>query len=227
MKWRTRKQLAKVLWPVCPIATTSQSRIIATRRSGGHIASKRHSQRAEFPSFGNCFTILCMGVNNPIDRVAIWLATGLGVGLVAAAPGTIGGLWGLPLAWWLGQLDPYSQKATLIVLLLISVGICSTAAAALGGGKDPQSIVLDEIAALPITFLGVGEMNFPVLIAGFLLFRLFDITKPPPCKQAEQLPSGWGIMADDCVAALYACLALNGLIWLDRVLQTGWLGASS
>lgn len=168
-----------------------------------------------------------MGENDPVDRIAMWLATGLGVGMVFPAPGTIGGLWGLPLAWVMGPLETGAQVFLLICLILISVVICSLATQTLGGGKDPPSIVLDEIVALPIVFLGVAEKNLAIWIAGFLLFRLFDIAKPFPVREAEKLPSGWGIMADDVVAAIYAMLSLRFLSWLDRVFEWGLLMPTS
>jgi phosphatidylglycerophosphatase A len=164
-----------------------------------------------------------MSERNPTSRGAMWLATGLGVGLVTPAPGTIGGLWGLPLAWAVGHLEPALQVTAVMALVFAAVAICTLAARALGGGKDPQAIVLDEIVALPIVFLGVWQRSPAIWIAGFLLFRVFDISKPPPCKQLERLPAGWGIVADDCVAALYACLALHGLLWLDASLGYAWL----
>jgi len=147
------------------------------------------------------------------DKLSVWLATGVGVGLVSPAPGTVGGLWGLPLAWAVGQLPSSEARVIAIVLLgLVGVAICSRAAAALGGGKDPQVIVWDEIAALPIVYLGVGEMTLSTWLIGWVLFRVFDITKPPPARQVEQFPGGWGIMADDFVAAGFACAALHGVL---------------
>ena len=91
----------------------------------------------------------------------------------------------------------------------------------MGGSEDPQAIVLDEIAALPIVFLGVESTIPSVWLAGWLLFRAFDITKPPPIRQFEKLPGGWGIMADDWVAAAEACCALHALLWLDRAARLG------
>ncbi len=136
------------------------------------------------------------------DRASVWVATGLGVGLVSPAPGTVGGLWGLPLAWAVGLLPSTGMQVAVILLLgLVSVAICSRAARAMGGSKDPGAIVLDEIVALPIVYLGVGEMTCVTWLAGWVFFRLFDITKPPPVKQFERLPGGLGIMADDFVAA--------------------------
>lgn len=168
-----------------------------------------------------------MSENVLVNRGAVWLATGLGVGLVTVAPGTIGGLWGLPLVWALGHCEPTVQKTAIVALVFAAVGVCTLAARALGGDKDPQAIVLDEIVALPIAFWGIGTPSLGVWIAGFLLFRLFDITKPFPVRQLERLPAGWGIVADDCVAAIYACLALHGLVWLDRALNLAWLNPAA
>ena len=159
-----------------------------------------------------------------IGRASIWIATGLGVGLVAPAPGTLGGLWGVPLAWTLAELDPFALRVVLLALVLGSVAVCSMAANNLGGSTDPQSIVLDEIVALPIVFLGLGRLDLATIVAGFLLFRVFDISKPWPVKLAERLPSGWGIVADDLVAAIFAWLSLRALLWLDGAAGFGWLG---
>ena len=142
-----------------------------------------------------------MAARDLVSRGAMWLATGLGVGLVTPAPGTIGGLWGLPFAWALGHLGPAGQQTAIVLSVFAAVAICSIGARALGGGKDPQAIVLDEIVALPIVYLGVWQRSPAVWVAGFLLFRLFDISKPFPARQAERLPAGWGIVADDCVGA--------------------------
>jgi len=169
-----------------------------------------------------------MNETKPREKFALWLATGLGVGLVCPAPGTIGGLWGLPLAWAVGLLSTTNAQILAIVLIgLASVAVCSAAARALGGTKDPQAIVLDEIAALPIVFLGVEPAGPAVWLAGWLLFRLFDITKPPPIRIFERLPGGWGIMADDWVAAVAACVSLHGLLWLDEITEWGMFAVAA
>jgi len=159
--------------------------------------------------------------NSVWDRWAVWLATGLGIGLVSPAPGTVGSLWGLPLAWGVLHLTSVAQQAIVALFLgLLAVAICSRASRHLVSDKDPQEIVLDEIVVLTIVYLGVGMPNWRVLLAGWLLFRICDITKPPPAQRAEGLPRGWGIMADDFVAALYACVLLHATLWIDRV--SGW-----
>ena len=75
----------------------------------------------------------------------------------------------------------------------------------------------------PIVYLAQPAMNWWGWIAGYLLLRLFDISKPPPIRQLERLPAGWGIMADDLMAGIYAALVLRGLLWCDAAWGTGWL----
>jgi phosphatidylglycerophosphatase A len=153
---------------------------------------------------------------------AVVLATGLWFGRFPVAPGTIGALWGLPLAWGLSCVgNPWTQAAAIAVMFVASIPVCTVGARELGGKKDPGSIVLDEIVSLPVTFFLVQRevLERPlVMFAGFALHRLFDITKPPPARQLERLPSGLGIMADDIAAGIYSCIALH------LILATGWLG---
>jgi phosphatidylglycerophosphatase A len=143
---------------------------------------------------------------------AVWLATGLGAGFCPIAPGTVGALWGLPLAWGLSFLSIPAQCAVLAVLFLAGVPLCTAAARQLGV-KDPGSIVWDEIVSLGVVFLFV-PITPATLIAGFLLHRLFDVSKPPPIRQLERLEGGLGIMADDLLAGIYANLVLHVLLWL-------------
>lgn len=126
-------------------------------------------------------------------------------------PGTVGTLWGLPLAWQLSLHAPaWLQGMVTLALVAVGVPLCTRAAAQLGGKKDPGSIVWDEIASFPIVFWG-HAMTPLTLALGFVLHRLFDITKPPPTRVLERWPRGWGIMADDLMAAVYANLALWAL----------------
>ena len=160
------------------------------------------------------------------ERAATLLATGLGVGFFPLAPGTVGALWGVLLAWGIEHLEGLSRRAgigppcaavgeaaVIVAICLVSIPICTIAARRLGGKKDPGSIVLDEIASLPIAFYLIPIANWKIAAAGFILHRLFDITKPPPARQLERLPDGLGIMADDWAAAVYANLALRLIIW--------------
>jgi phosphatidylglycerophosphatase A len=149
----------------------------------------------------------------------------LGVGLVSPAPGTIGSaVWGLPLAWAIGHLpDIWLQLGAVLLLCLVGIPLATAAGRALGGKKDNQAIVWDEIVTVPVVFLLVPLANWRIALAGYLLHRLFDITKPPPAAQLERLPEGLGVMADDLMASVYACLVLTGLAWLDRSYQWGLL----
>jgi len=153
-------------------------------------------------------------------KMAIWIATGLGIGLVTPAPGTVGGLWGLPLTWALMHIPSAGGQLAVIGLSgLLGVALCTRAMHALGGKKDPQAIVLDEITSVPIVFWGLARTEPWVWVVGYLLLRVFDISKPFPCKRLERLPAGWGIMADDWMAAIYAALALRCCLW---VVARGW-----
>jgi phosphatidylglycerophosphatase A len=148
---------------------------------------------------------------------SVIVATGFWVGRVPVAPGTFGTLVGLPLAWGISFIPSiWLQAVVVIAICVIGVPICTDAARRLGGAKDPQMIVLDEIAAVPVTFFLVPHDTLCrplVLLAGFALFRLFDITKPPPARQLEYLPTGLGIMADDWAAGVYSCLVLHAILW--------------
>lgn len=153
---------------------------------------------------------------------AVVVATGFWAGRCPFAPGTFGAIWGLPLAWGISCIgNPWLQAAAIAVLFAASVPICTTAASKLGGKKDPGAIVLDEIVSLPITFFLVPRQQLIIpliMLIGFALHRLFDITKPPPARQLEHLPDGLGIMADDVAAGIYSCIALH------LILMTGWVG---
>lgn len=159
--------------------------------------------------------------------LAIVLATGMGVGLKTPAPGTFGALWGIPL--WLGvqQLPSLGyQILALGFIFLAGIPLCTAAARELvcrgwsKTSKDPQSIVIDEYATVPIVYAFVptattGDFSDTILgwILGFALHRVFDISKPWPCRNLEKLPDGLGVMVDDLVAALYAGLCFWGFYW--------------
>jgi phosphatidylglycerophosphatase A len=154
---------------------------------------------------------------------SVWLATGLGIGLIVPAmPGSFGAaIWGLPLAWAIGRLPGIGwQLAAIIAINLIGIPIATAAGCALGGKKDNQAIVFDEIATVPIVFLFVRLVNWQTALVGFLLHRAMDILKPPPASQLERLPDGLGVMADDWMAGVYACALMAGVAWIDKM--AGW-----
>lgn len=116
-------------------------------------------------------------------------------------------------------------------LVLAGSVICvkyAPAAIAATGKDDPREVVADEFAGQALTFLAVPFLFPPEIttwqicittISGFLLFRLFDIIKPPPIRKLEKLPNGWGILADDLLAAVYAAIMLTVcfLFWIAKI----------
>lgn len=161
------------------------------------------------------------------SRFAVFLATGFGIGLYSPAPGTAGAVLGSLLAWGIAYLPGATwQIAAIVALCLAGIPLCTAAGRALGGSKDNQAIVWDEIVSMPIVFLLVPMSGWTVAVVGFALHRLFDITKPPPARQLERLPDGLGVMADDWIAGLYGCITLTALAWLDHRFGLGWLSSA-
>lgn len=135
-----------------------------------------------------------------------WIALGFGTGLLPKAPGTWGAILGVLFFWGMAGLELYLQLALTAALAALGAYGAEKTSKALGQ-KDPKVVVIDEIAGQMVAFLG-HQPKVVTLLAGFLLFRLFDILKPPPVKQAEKLSGGVGIMADDLVAGVLANLCL-------------------
>ncbi|PYU23800.1 MAG: phosphatidylglycerophosphatase A [Acidobacteria bacterium] len=187
-------------------------------------------------------------------RVALAIATALGLGYFPKAPGTFGSLAGILLSWILLKLWPHTSLWEAVPRLVnlpipyivpaiaatLSIGLVGLWAASRASdclaAKDPQIVVVDEVSgqllATLFTFGSTeryldgmtnfrdgfwwrGDPNWKYLVAGFILFRVFDIWKPFPARRAELLPGGLGIMADDWVAGAYAALGL----WLIRALR--------
>ncbi|MGC3972267.1 MAG: phosphatidylglycerophosphatase A [Pirellulales bacterium] len=148
------------------------------------------------------------------QKLAVWLAVGFGSGWAPKAPGTFGTVVGLAVAWLVGRIEsPIVEAAVALGLCVAAIPVVDAAMRVLGRGKDPGCIVLDEIVAMPIVFFLIPMTSWMVVVAGFALFRLFDISKLPPAKQLERLPGGLGVMADDWAAAVYSHLALRALLW--------------
>ena len=140
---------------------------------------------------------------------AFAVATFFGAGLIKPGPGTWGSI-GAVLVWavaaWAlprGAL-PIAIFLVFGIVLSIAVGVpAATIAARESGLDDPQFVVIDEVAGQWIALLGCSR-DWAHAIIALVLFRLFDITKPFPARQLEQLPAGWGIVFDDVAAGLYA-----------------------
>ncbi len=146
-----------------------------------------------------------------LERILFWLSIGLGLGSVRTAPGTVGSLWGPLLALGLQQIQAHPALMFLYgtVLFAIGIPICAAGIRHYQTG-DPKHVVFDEIAAFPFVFLFV-PVTWGTAVAGFILFRIFDISKLWPVSKFEKLPGPWGVMADDLVAGLLAGLVLVAL----------------
>jgi phosphatidylglycerophosphatase A len=156
----------------------------------------------------------------------VWLAQGFGLGRIPVGPGTFGSFLGV--VWFLmlsstGSLWIYA--AGTVAGIALSVWACGAAERVLNQ-HDPSSVVLDEITAVPLCFacwvgrfcLDRGSMptpddflgpeTWPVTLGVFVAFRLFDVAKPWPIRQSQKLPGGWGVTADDLLAAVYVNLLM-------------------
>ena len=141
------------------------------------------------------------------------LAFGLGTGLSPVAPGTVGTILGVVLAWLVQPLGFEWQFMVAIALIVSGVWICGESAKRVGV-HDHSGIVWDEIAAMYLILI-VVPVSVPIWVLAFALFRLFDIWKPWPIRDLDhRLHGGLGIMLDDLVAALYAALLLGFGVWL-------------
>lgn len=138
------------------------------------------------------------------------LAFGFGAGLFPFAPGTAGTLVAIPLVIATAALGWSAQLAIALLGIALGVYICGESARRLGTHDHP-AIVWDEISGYMITMLPVPP-TWPWLLAGFVLFRLFDILKPWPIREADHsLRGGLGIMLDDVLAGIFAGLILLAL----------------
>ncbi len=220
-------------------------------------------------------------------RLALAIATALGVGYIPKAPGTFGSLVGVATAYLsavfflrpatfggMFRLHPDSDAvladkhflvpgsdihnailalpvfcALLLLVVLGAIGVWSASRAAKHAGiEDPQFVVIDEVAGqhlalllplIPIAlphfsthmdfslfaiFFALSLVNWKYLLLGFILFRVFDIWKPWPVRRLEKLPGGWGIMADDWMAGVYAAILLRVALHFGLLtFHIGWV----
>jgi phosphatidylglycerophosphatase A len=146
---------------------------------------------------------------------AFLTATFFGIGTLGPAPGT----WGSAVAVLIwaaiaSALSPAGQPLVLAAMAAIAIAIgipAATHVARASGKKDPGFVVIDEVAGQWITLL-FAPVTWKTLLAAFILFRGFDIVKPPPVRQLERLPEGSGIVVDDIAAGLYALLVMQLLL---------------
>ena len=151
------------------------------------------------------------------ERIAVFLATGFFIGTVPFAPGTFGSIVGLPIVFLLSRLNFLLSVSFILLFIFFAIGIAASAEKILNQ-KDSAKIVIDEIAGLMVTFAGL-PFNLITAIAGFIIFRVFDILKPFPIRTLEtKLAGGSGIVLDDVLAGIYANLILRLAFYITGVI---------
>jgi phosphatidylglycerophosphatase A len=150
-------------------------------------------------------------------KLILIAATAGGVGYVPFAPGSFGSAVGVGLWAALAQRGMAAGVLGAAVVALLAVAVAQRAQALLARSDD-QRIVIDEVAGTLVALAGL-PLRWDVALVGFALFRMLDISKPPPCRRLERLPGGAGVVADDLMAGLYA----NALaqLWFRAALP-GW-----
>ena len=165
-------------------------------------------------------------MNRAMRRAAVFLATGAYTGFVPFAPGTAGSA--LALLLDRGLRATGSEIVYGLVVLVLGVGgvIASGVAEKHFSRKDPSAVVVDEVVGMLVS-LYLIPVSLLGLLIGFLLFRLLDIVKPFPCRRAEKLHGGLGIMTDDLIAGVYVNLLLRlaSLVW-PALLAPGSMGVN-
>ena len=141
------------------------------------------------------------------------IATVLGVGYTPKAPGTAGSLFAILILYLL----PISNTVLIILIVLFTVlGIWSASVIENEKGNDPSIVVIDEVVGQWISLLYIPFSVVPVILA-FILFRFFDILKPFPIDQSQNLKGGFGIMVDDILAGIYSNLIIHFIIYLGFI----------
>jgi phosphatidylglycerophosphatase A len=153
-----------------------------------------------------------------LQRTPLWatlIATFFGIGRLRPGPGTWGSAATVVLWAALSHALPPSLRIPVVIVLALLVTLIGIAAATQvarsSGMKDPQFVVIDEVAGQLVALIAV-PLAWKSFLAGFILFRAFDIVKPPPVRQLEAIPEGTGIVLDDVAAGLYALATMHLLL---------------
>ena len=148
-----------------------------------------------------------------MKRVARVISTWFFCGYAPVGPGTAGSLAAIAIAWFI-PAPPWAFAIFGLILAVPGIWAAGVTARELGR-KDPQIVVVDEVVGQWITLAGAAQLNWKSFLAAFVLFRLFDIWKPPPVRQLERLPEGTGIVVDDLMAGIYGALVLLVARWFN------------
>jgi len=151
-------------------------------------------------------------------RLATQFATFFGCGLSPVAPGTVGSLGAILIAWPLSLLGFGRLHFLVLALVLLYPAIRAAGIVATSSGrKDPQTVVIDEVLGQWLTLAGALRFDLLTFAIAFVLFRLFDIWKPPPIRLIERIPGGAGIVLDDMMAGAYAAVVLFAVdMWFNQ-----------
>jgi phosphatidylglycerophosphatase A len=160
-----------------------------------------------------------------ISRAPLWAtltATFFGAGRLKPGPGTWGSV-ATVLLWWLASSHIPSANRTVATIAAAAavtlVGIpAATKVARASGVKDPQFVVIDEVAGQLVALIAV-PLSWKTFLAGLILFRVFDILKPFPVRRLERLPEGTGIVVDDMGAGLYALAVMHLLLHFGLLIK--------
>jgi phosphatidylglycerophosphatase A len=148
-----------------------------------------------------------------VDKVALVLSIWFGVGLLPGMPGTFGTIGALPLYFVLVSLGTGHKIVCIVIIIGGAIWSSWRAQCVLRRG-DAREIVIDEVAGFLLTTV-FFPFTWLALVAGFCLFRLFDILKPPPIKKIERITTGGlGVVLDDLVAGVYAFLCVWILLYV-------------
>jgi phosphatidylglycerophosphatase A len=146
-----------------------------------------------------------------VKSFAKWIATSGGVGYIPIAPGTYGTAVGIPLVWLMADLPLWQYALISVVSIAIAIWAAHEADRA-WGTHDCQKICIDETVGYFVTMAPVDKHGWVPLVAGFVLFRLFDQVKPPPVRWLdENLAGGYGVVLDDVAAGVMAAVVMWGL----------------
>ncbi len=150
------------------------------------------------------------------EKVVMFIATGCFIGKIPFAPGTFGSLAGILLCFILSKTSEPVAIFCIILFIIFSIWIAGDAEKILKI-KDPGSIVIDEIAGMAVTLIGL-PFNFFYVATGFIIFRVLDITKPFPIRYIEKrISGGAGVVLDDVAAGIFGNIILRIIFFLFTI----------
>lgn len=144
----------------------------------------------------------------PRDVASMGVSSFGGLGLAPVAPGTFGTLGGVLVAWLLAGTSNFLLWVLVAAVALYALGRLVAPWAESRSGKDPGFFVVDEVIGYLVTIAWTGGPSPLALFVAFVVFRFFDIAKPPPVRRFERIPGGDGILLDDVVAGVYGLLVM-------------------